>query len=668
MVIIINIGITGCVKMAKHRASGQLFAVKSINLSCLDPSQMDELRNEITILKTLDHPNVVQLRETYEDESSIRLVMEYLIGGDLSTRHLKRESEVVHVVGQILSAIQFCHHMGIVHRDLKLENVVFATREKGSVVKLIDFGLSRGFRLVKSHEHHLPSSSSNHIGNIPEEAEHDFGAPLRSPKDTIVQQAQKSNLSPALYERLLTTTCGTSFYMAPEVITGSYTKACDLWAIGVITYILLTGHAPFEGRTEDIIFRKKKKGVVSYDDEIWERLSKNAIIFVKGLLEVDPNKRWTAQQALASPWFDKWRASRLQTLESKMSSLKSLQSMPSPAKPTENQGIARTSSFSSTGSTPLNNGGVSSALKTESSRSQNSDTTPTNSNATLEQSIIDSIHRFSTYSRLKKLALMIVAHNQSQEKLKELQDAFLAMDKDHSGTLSLKEFREMLERRGMADVQEIDAIFNGVDQDREGEIRYIEFLAATVELTGEFSMEQLSNAFDHLDVDKTGKITREDLVQLLGSELSSEEVDEVIREADLGGDGGVSKDEFLAVMLAGHQRQLLHPAASRHKMDQPKTTLTSISEEGVLRDDSRTPMAADIQRNDSRTGNSTSTPSKEPALPPSTPNATTNPSLNETTNNVQPLPVLEKPSEESNLSISATDATNNSTDTQSVQS
>uniref|UniRef100_A0A7S2S4A0 non-specific serine/threonine protein kinase n=1 Tax=Mucochytrium quahogii TaxID=96639 RepID=A0A7S2S4A0_9STRA len=117
-------GITGCVKEVEHRKTGKKYAMKSINLDRVNKAQIKELKTEIEILKQLDHPNIVRLHEVYQNKSNIRIVMELLTGGDLSSRFLVDEEKIRNVVFQLVSACRYWHSRGVVHRDLKLENVL----------------------------------------------------------------------------------------------------------------------------------------------------------------------------------------------------------------------------------------------------------------------------------------------------------------------------------------------------------------------------------------------------------------------------------------------------------------------------------------------------------------------------------------------------------------
>ena len=167
----------------------------------------------------------------------------------------------------------------------------------------------------------------------------------------------------------------------------------------------------------------------------------------------------------------------------------------------------------------------------------------------MEHSIVEALQRFAEYPRIRKAALMIVAHHQSQDQLADLRDAFLALDEDNSGFISLGELRELLERNGSHESREqIEELFHKLDQERTGEIRYMEFLAATVETRCILDEETLTTAFDGLDTDKTGFITHKNLKVMLGDHFKKRDFETFINEVDLAHDGRISRREFVTIM------------------------------------------------------------------------------------------------------------------------
>ncbi|CAM9510837.1 unnamed protein product, partial [Phaeothamnion confervicola] len=196
----------GVVRKCWNRQTRELFALKSIKKSKV--ARMESLRREVDILRKVDHPNIVRLVDVFEDERFLHLVMEICTGGELFDRIIKKtESDEGHyseriaarIIANVLSGIEYIHNEhNICHRDLKPENFLFRSPDSEDDIKIIDFGLSR------------------------------------------VEELNSA----------MTTRVGTPYYIAPEVLQRKYDMACDLWSIGVITYILLSGYPPFFGDTD----------------------------------------------------------------------------------------------------------------------------------------------------------------------------------------------------------------------------------------------------------------------------------------------------------------------------------------------------------------------------------------------------------------------------------
>ena len=190
-------------------------------------------------MSKIDHPNVVQFYEYYEDKKKLYIVSELCEGGELFDKITERtrftESEARKLMMQLLGAIKFCHKHGIVHRDIKPENIVYSSRVTDEI-KVIDFGAS---------------------------TEYSQGIKLK--------------------ERI-----GTPYYIAPEVIKNDYGKECDIWSCGVLLYILLSGYPPFNGRNNNQIINAVKSGKFDLKRKSFERVSNKAKDLIKKLLTYDP--------------------------------------------------------------------------------------------------------------------------------------------------------------------------------------------------------------------------------------------------------------------------------------------------------------------------------------------------------------------------------------------
>jgi calcium/calmodulin-dependent protein kinase I len=242
------------VRLAKNASTGQDVAIKCINRKDLSADDEQSIRSEITIMKSLDHPNIVKFVDSFEEEKFFYVVLEFLPGGELFDRLVQKtfytEKEARDTVRVICEGIKYCHDRGIVHRDLKPENLLMASVDDDANVKIADFGFAT--RAV--------------------------GASL-------------------------TVACGTPGYVAPELVSNKpYGKAVDMWAIGVITYCLLGGYPPFDAETDKLLFRKIRKAEFEFHPQFWNHISADGKLFISSLLQLDPEVRATADDALAHPW------------------------------------------------------------------------------------------------------------------------------------------------------------------------------------------------------------------------------------------------------------------------------------------------------------------------------------------------------------------------------
>ena len=248
-------GAFGFVYKIEQKKTQFLRAVKAIKRKHVDSNFI----NEIKILKTVDHPNIIKLFDCYYDNNYYYMIEEYCSGGDLfDYLHRQKyfsEKKASIILKQLLSAVNHLHKKKIVHRDLKPENIVFIKTQFDSddlFIKLIDFG----------------TSTSTKNGNLSQEI-------------------------------------GTIYYIAPEVFKNNYNEKADIWSIGIIFYTLICGHPPFRGRREDIIKIKILNYNISFPSNNFRNMSQSGINLLKKLLEPDYNKRISAEEALNDEWFVK---------------------------------------------------------------------------------------------------------------------------------------------------------------------------------------------------------------------------------------------------------------------------------------------------------------------------------------------------------------------------
>ncbi|CAI7848943.1 unnamed protein product, partial [Closterium sp. NIES-54] len=243
----------GVTRMAKCRQTGKQFACKSICKANLkSKSDLEDIRREVSMLETLrPNPNIARLEEVFEDEEGVHMVMELCVGGELfdKIKEKKRyeEREAVPVMRTILDVLAFCHMRGIVHRDIKPENVLLTSPDSITECKLIDFGVA-----------------------------------------TVVKPGAKP----------LCDFVGSPFYVAPEVIEGSYGIPADVWSAGVVLYVLISGVPPFWARTDAGIMKAIKEAKPCFKGEAWRDVSLEGVDLVRRMLTRDPKKRLTARAAL----------------------------------------------------------------------------------------------------------------------------------------------------------------------------------------------------------------------------------------------------------------------------------------------------------------------------------------------------------------------------------
>eukprot|EP00040_Diaphanoeca_grandis_P033459 m.205158 g.205158 ORF g.205158 m.205158 type:complete len:661 (-) comp32906_c4_seq2:26-2008(-) len=259
----IGAGGTAQVVMVTHKVSKKKYACKILRIHSLSATQRANLKDEITIMQKLDHPNVVKIIEVFLQADKMFIIMELCHGGDLfdrisSTKSGKfSEAYTKKLVVQMLRSLNYLHQNNIMHRDLKLENFLFTTKDDDADIKLIDFGFS--------------------IIHDPNETFHRF--------------------------------IGTPFYMAPEVVMKNYTEAADMWSFGAVIYMMLTGELPICGSSDrqtlqniyNLTIKPKDFGkIVNRVPGV--RVSQNCADFVTALMNVNVKKRLTTTQAFAHPW------------------------------------------------------------------------------------------------------------------------------------------------------------------------------------------------------------------------------------------------------------------------------------------------------------------------------------------------------------------------------
>ena len=400
---ILGSGATGKVRKVVHRKTGVEYAVKCLELGLISSAEgLRRLRDEIFIMCQLDHPNIVRIEEVYESTNEIYIVQELCDGGDLFDRLEKNpemqftEAQCARLVKQMMSSVRYLHTHGIIHRDLKLENFMFSNKDPDSELVMIDFGLSKHFEL----------------------GEH-------------------------LHEKV-----GTPYTVAPEILQGTYDEKSDLWAMGVITYLLLSGETPFgglDGESMPTVRENILRAKVTFEPgEDWANVSKEAKSFVKLLLQPDPEMRPTAKEAQRSEWMQVW--AKKDASEGKKLSAKTLKSL-----------VA-----------------------------------------------------FKERSDMQKLLSEVLSFTLLPDQIAELKTEFELIDKDGDGEISLTSLRKVLKESAEAGMlgalteYEIEDIFDSLKtRKHEMTVRWHEFLAAGLS-QARVDDRNLRLAFDRLDTNHRG--------------------------------------------------------------------------------------------------------------------------------------------------------------------
>eukprot|EP00897_Mesotaenium_endlicherianum_P007632 jgi/Mesen1/6898/ME000353S05922 len=277
----------GVVWECTHVASGEAFACKSLSKSRLHSwEDKEDVRREIEILEQLaGHPNVVSLAGVFEDEGAVHIVTELCGGGELFERLRSKghysEARAAEIFCELTDAVVHCHGRGIMHRDLKPENVMLTQEEDAT-------GGGDAYA-------HAPAEWGGSAAGA-------GGARARrgNPKIKLLDFGLALHVGPQETARGL---AGSPYYIAPEVLIGSYGQPADLWSLGVILYILLSGQAPFWAETDEKILWAVENEPLTFKGRAWRGVSESAKDLVACLLNRDPAQRPPAAEILQHPWF-----------------------------------------------------------------------------------------------------------------------------------------------------------------------------------------------------------------------------------------------------------------------------------------------------------------------------------------------------------------------------
>lgn len=468
-------GSYGSVYLATHRVTGDERAVKVMNVDKVTSYYLRKLHTEVSILKVLDHPNIVKLQDVFFGKRSVYIVTDLCRGGELfellnsgkNQGFVFREDRASRLMRDMISAVHYLHSKGIVHRDLKLENFLFETKTSSSSLVLIDFGLSKHFQ-----------------------------------KDEVLSQR-----------------VGSCYYTAPEVLRGGYDYRCDVWSLGVLCYMLLSGSPPFHGKGVEDVYQATLTQEPVFPDKKFRHLSPACMDFMQRLLVKDPARRMSTAAALQHPFITGGGMAA--------------------SRPSLTTGVAILPPLRAGGGGGVFPASAAGVLSAGAAGSDAWSYFP----AQQADDILRSALTFASLDPLSRLVLLMVAHTFSPEALCEplsspgggLRQEFQLIDTAHAGAVTLAQFAGSLRASSMlsrGEVGNIGALFaalcmQGSVQRAGGELlmAYREYIAAAMVTRVEVEDCRIELIFANLDQDSQGYITMDSIRKALGEAIAQEALD-----------------------------------------------------------------------------------------------------------------------------------------------
>ena len=433
----------------RNQITDSIEAMKVIKKAELEIENEREIINEISILRKMDHPNILKLFDFYSTEDSYAMILELCSGGELYKEIIEKgpfnEGYTSYVMYQIFSAINYCHKMHIIHRDLNPENILIIDRNELGYprIKICDFGLSK-----------------------------------------IFEKGLKQKK-----------VVGSLFYIAPEVLKKNYNEKCDIWSCGVIMYILLSQKLPFnsEEENEDELLNKILIGKFDLESPPFDKISKNGKDLITKLLNSDPQKRISAEEALNHQWFIENKSKELFNQINDENILKKL---------------------------------------------------------------IENLKSYKNESAIQETALAYLVHNYPNLKdVINACKLFSQIDTNNDGKINKDELIKGLKSKIKIDDLEnvVSTIFKNLDMNNNGFIEYEEFVRAAVDKEIFITDNILFFAFKYFDKDGSGEITFDEIEKVFKNSIPDKSkvhnsLTKIVNEVDYNGDGKISFIEFCRVM------------------------------------------------------------------------------------------------------------------------
>lgn len=437
-------GLCGSVVVAHGRKDNRRYALKTLRKDSgkSKDSKLLQILTEVEIHLGMDHPNIAQVKDVYESESTISMLTECCEGGELyaslQEKGVYSNDEAAEATRQMLGVVNHLHARSIVHRDLKLENFLYQGKDPHAQMD----------KYLKE----MQSSNGN-----PTETE--------APQLKLIDFGFVRVWDPS---KLMMTACGSAEYVSPDVLCGDgYTDKTDLWSIGVIVWMLLSGYPPFHGAKKEMI-SKIKSGRADWSHQSrWKNVSKDAQDFVRKLLDRDVDQRMDAAAALRHPWL-------------------------SAAGPRMDSALVVDRTFCS-------------------------------------------MQQYVAGSKLRRAALLLLVQQLDCEETRELRAAFVSLDRNSKGWLSLEDFHRVMQDMEQSsneshfnDFDRPEDLFAALDTNGDRRIYYSDFVAATTRVCCKEHKRALKATFARMDADSSGSIGTSDLKAALGKTFEGADVAELL--------------------------------------------------------------------------------------------------------------------------------------------